>query len=304
MRLLIYCLLISICTQASAYAQSARTFVSSYGSDSNPCSRQAPCRSFATAITKTAAGGEINTLDPGGYGAFEITKAISIVSGLGEAGVLVPEGGTGITINAGANDQINLRGLAIEGAGVGATGIRLNSGGSLTITNCVVRNLTTAGIDIEPTADTRFTITDTLVSDTQNVGLYVYPQGLGSSRGHIERVTSSRNQYGFFLNGTTPANRGQVYVTIVDSAASQNNKGVGYGIFGDHALVYVARSTMTGNKVGFNSQTATMYLGSSLIGANGVGVMCAGTVRSYGDNKIDFNDNGDGWSCFTVISNH
>ena len=115
----------------AAHADQTRSFVSSYGSDSNDCSRQAPCRSFATAITKTVAGGEINTLDPGGYGAVTITKAISIVSGLGEAGVLVPAGGTGITISAGATDRINLRGLAIEGAGTGATGIRFNSGGAL-----------------------------------------------------------------------------------------------------------------------------------------------------------------------------
>ncbi len=94
---------------SNGYAQATRTFVSSAGSDTNDCSRVAPCRSFAAAIGKTNTGGEINTLDPGGYGPVTITKSISIVSGLGEAGILVPPAGTGITINAGPNDRVNLR---------------------------------------------------------------------------------------------------------------------------------------------------------------------------------------------------
>src|SRR5215472_10040235 len=140
----------------SAQAQNAvRTFVSAAtGSDGNPCSRTAPCRSFQHAHDVTNAGGEINTLDPGGYGTVTITKSISIVSGLGEAGVLVPSGGYGIIINAGANDTVNLRGLIIEGGGVGVTGIGLIQAKSLVIENCVVRNLTSSGIALAPISDT------------------------------------------------------------------------------------------------------------------------------------------------------
>ena len=87
------------------------------------------------------------------------------MSGLGEAGVLVPAGGTGITISAGPDDQINLRGLAIEGAGNGNTGIRFNTGGFLTITNSVIRNMSNVGMDIEPSGASTFTITDTLIAD-------------------------------------------------------------------------------------------------------------------------------------------
>ena len=113
--------LTAMLSSAPASAQNTRSFVSAQsGSDSNNCTRLSPCRTFAVAFTNTVAGGEINTLDPGGYDPLTITHAISIVSGLGEAGVLVPSGGTGITINAGASDIINLRGLIIEGAGVGS----------------------------------------------------------------------------------------------------------------------------------------------------------------------------------------
>src|SRR5882724_7473349 len=103
-----------------AQALNTRSFVSATsGLDTNTCSRAAPCRTFAGAYAQTAADGEINTLDPGGYGPLTITHSISIVSGVGAAGVLVPSGQVGITINAGASDIINLRGLVIEGAGVG-----------------------------------------------------------------------------------------------------------------------------------------------------------------------------------------
>jgi hypothetical protein len=126
---------------APAEAQNTRSFVSATsGSDSNACTRSAPCQTFAFAITQTNAGGEVNTLDRGEYGTVTIDKSISIVSGLGEAGISVPPDGTGITINAGPHDKINLRGLIIEGAGVGNRGIQFNTGGSLNIQNSVIRN--------------------------------------------------------------------------------------------------------------------------------------------------------------------
>ena len=112
-----------------ASAQNARSFVSAHGSDTAACTLVAPCRTFAAAFAATNAGGEVDVLDPAGYGALTINKAISIVNdGVGTAGVIVPSGGTGIIINAGPNDAVSLRGLSIEGAGVGQTGILLTPG--------------------------------------------------------------------------------------------------------------------------------------------------------------------------------
>src|SRR5512133_3144791 len=91
---------IAICLNAGpAYAQATRTWVSGVGDDVNPCSRTAPCKTFAGAMPKTAPGGEINVLDPGGFGAVTITKSISIISVGMEAGVLV-SGTNGIIVNA------------------------------------------------------------------------------------------------------------------------------------------------------------------------------------------------------------
>src|SRR5713101_10144762 len=102
-----------------AQAQASRTWVSGVGDDANPCSRTAPCKTFAGAISKTAPGGEINCLDPGGFGALTITKAISIICGeSGEAGVLV-SGTPGITVAAGLNDKVIIEGIDFEGLGTG-----------------------------------------------------------------------------------------------------------------------------------------------------------------------------------------
>src|SRR5881396_3472418 len=100
-----------------AQAQATRTWVSGVGDDANPCSRTAPCKTFAGAISKTAGGGEINVLDPGGFGGVTITKSITISSTF-EAGVLV-SGTPGITVAAGINDTVVLEGLDIEGLGTG-----------------------------------------------------------------------------------------------------------------------------------------------------------------------------------------
>src|SRR6478735_5271875 len=89
----------------SAFAQATRSWVSGVGDDANPCSRTAPCKAFAGAISKTAPAGEINVLDPGGFGAVTITKSISIIADHVEAGVLV-SGTNGIIVNAGANDRV------------------------------------------------------------------------------------------------------------------------------------------------------------------------------------------------------
>ena len=107
------CIALSV---APANAQATRTWVSGVGDDANPCSRTAPCKTFAGAISKTAAGGEISVLDPGGFGAVTITKSISIVNDdSGEAGILA-SGTNGIIVNAAATDVVVLRGLVIDGA--------------------------------------------------------------------------------------------------------------------------------------------------------------------------------------------
>src|ERR1700735_2861625 len=103
-----------LCT-VPAHAQSTRTWASGVGDDANPCSRTAPCLTFAGAISKTAAGGEIDALDPGGFGAVTITKSITIDGGGGVASVIPSPGTNGIVVSAGATDIVTIRNVQLQG---------------------------------------------------------------------------------------------------------------------------------------------------------------------------------------------
>jgi len=152
-------------------AQATRTWVSGVGDDANPCSRTAPCKTFAGAISKTATSGEINVLDPGGFGGVTITKAITISSEGFEAGVLV-SGTNAIIINTPAAAEVMLKGLDIEGLGTGLSGVDILSASKVTIQNCTIRNFTQNGVDIEGPAGTRVVIQDcTILSNNNGVSI-------------------------------------------------------------------------------------------------------------------------------------
>ena len=129
---------LGLCLHAAPVAaQATRTWVSGVGDDANPCSRTAPCKTFAGAISKTAVGGEINVLDPGGFGGVTITKSISIISTT-HAGVLV-SGTNAIIVNAAAGDTVVLEGLDLEGLGTGLNGVQIVGGGRTMIRKCSIR---------------------------------------------------------------------------------------------------------------------------------------------------------------------
>src|SRR5215467_8241893 len=154
-------------------AQSSRTWVSGVGDDANPCSRTAPCKTFAGAISKTAAGGEIDALDPAGYGALTITKAITIDGGGGQVASVLVAGTNGIVVQAGPNDVVILRNLRFNGIGTGINGIRFLSGKDLNVESCYIFGFTTNGIDIalnQATAASAHVI-DTVIKNNGGVGV-------------------------------------------------------------------------------------------------------------------------------------
>src|ERR1043166_6336528 len=126
---------LSALATSAAYAQASRTWVSGVGDDANPCSRTAPCKTFAGAISKTAAAGEISVLDPGGFGAVTITKAITL-NGDGTLAGILSALTNGIVVQAGASDVVYIRNLSITGAGSGLNGIRWLAGKALHVENC------------------------------------------------------------------------------------------------------------------------------------------------------------------------
>lgn len=157
---------------AAAHAQASRTWVSGVGDDANPCSRTAPCKTFAGAISKTAAGGEIDALDPGGFGAVTITKAITIDGGAGLSSVLV-SGTNGIVINAGPSDVITIRNLSINGIGTGINGIRFLSGRVLHVENSTIFGFTNNGIDVNMTAFATMRLENVTINDCGGAGVSI-----------------------------------------------------------------------------------------------------------------------------------
>lgn len=177
----------------AANAQATRTWVSGVGDDANPCSRTAPCKTFAGAISKTAAKGEINVLDPGAFGTVTITKSISIVSAGEEAGVLATAGGSGIVVNAGANDEIQLTGLDIEGIGTANNGVRILGAGSVYIKDTTISDMLLTGVDVQSQHPIRVYLDNVSIYDA-TVGVQVKsPSAVNENRAFIYRSMLSNN---------------------------------------------------------------------------------------------------------------
>jgi len=203
-RILLLSFLVLLTLSAAAQAQATRTWVSGVGDDANPCSRTAPCKTFAGAISKTAAGGEINVLDPGGFGAVTITKAITISSEHFEAGVLV-SGTNGIVVSAGPTDSVILRGLDIEGLGTGLAGIKVLGVGKVHVENCTIHNFTGAGIDFQPSAASaqavaQLHVVNTIIRDNLGGaagGIFVKPStNVTTADATIENTQLNDNSFG------------------------------------------------------------------------------------------------------------
>jgi hypothetical protein len=199
----------------AAKAQATRTWVSGVGDDANPCSRTAPCKTFAGAISKTAAGGEINTLDPGGFGGVTITKSITIRSDGVEAGVLV-SGTNAIIISAGATDTVVLEGLDIEGLGTGLDGVRVITGQYVYINRCAIRRFSGNGVNMtSSTANARLFIKDSLIL-RNNVGVNVQGGGVANVATILGTVVDGNTSVGVQASGA-----GNI-VAFVNSAVNGN----------------------------------------------------------------------------------
>ena len=142
---------ITLTLASNAHAQATRTWVSGVGDDANPCSRTAPCKTFAGAISKTAMNGEIDALDSGGFGAVTITKSITIDGTSSLAGILAAQV-NGININITSETDtaksVRIRGLAINGIGTGINGINVLAGNKVTVEDCIIDGFTKNGINL------------------------------------------------------------------------------------------------------------------------------------------------------------
>ena len=197
-----------------------RTHVSAgFGSDANTatnCAAAAPCRFFTAAMTVTDPNGEVIVLDSGGYGAVTITQSVALIAPTGVyAGISVFPGADGVTI-ATPGVNVVLRGLSINGQG-GNNGISMTAGNRLTVENCVISNLSGAGILVNAAATVR--VTDSIVRDNGAHGIYL----LNNVKATITRAVVSGNNFGIYLSGNIA---GTSIADIADSTVDGNSYGI------------------------------------------------------------------------------
>ena len=294
-----------------ASAQASRTWVSGVGDDVNPCSRTAPCKTFAGAISKTAAGGEISVLDPGGYGGVTITKSITINNLGPEAGVLV-SGTNGIIINAAATDRVTLRGLTFEGLGTSLQGIRILRAQEVVVENCQIqgfRGTNSSGIALVPSSGTtRLSVRDTTINANGqavagSAGILVKPTSTATAIADIDNVNLANNSTGVIVDSSLTS--GWVYATVKNSQVTGSTLD---GILAKSIATGTLRISVENNTISDNSYTgttaaavhadgaaATIRIRDNTITFNRIGVRLdnSGVINSYGGNIITGNyDNG------------
>jgi len=285
----------------AAMAQATRTWVSGVGDDVNPCSRTAPCKTFAGAISKTAVNGEINCLDSGGFGSVTITKSITIKCE-GVIGGILAAGTFGVNINDSTSGTpgtaiVTLSGLDIEGAGTGTNGILFVSGAVLHVHKTQIRNFRQSGaagngINVAPSSGSnkRVFVADSYITDNgstnQNGGILVRATGGAQVNVTVTNTKLEGNSNGIFMDAAGGGGNSRVSVTHSTVAGSSNS---GVAIFGTGAAF---TAVVADSLISFNSNTgvaasgagAVARIGSNTINNNATGV--SGTVQSFKNNQI------------------
>jgi hypothetical protein len=287
---------------AIAQAQATRTWVSGVGDDVNPCSRTAPCKTYAGAISKTAANGEISTLDPGGFGAVTITKSIMIEGTKGQGyGSILSAGTSGVIVNdslsASPNTSIvTLRNLSINGASTGTFGIRFLAGKALHVEDCQINRVNTAtvnqgrGIDVSLSANASqiVTVKDTYIKECSGEGIRI-ANSAGAVNAYIDNTRIERCLVGVVGAATSVINMRNSYVGFNGTGAGAT------GIRVEHAgssinLDNVFVQGHSGH--GITATAGTVRLGRSTVTNNANGLNCAAgatSIQSYGDNLLEGN---------------
>lgn len=287
----VFCLAIS----SVAQAQASRTWVSGTGDDANPCSRTAPCKTFAGAISKTAAGGEIDCLDAGGFGAVTITKSITIDGGNAWMAGILAAGTTGVIINAGTADVVTLRNLSINGFSTGLNGVRILAAKTVNVDKCVIYKFrgtaSSRGITDERStgANNQLFVSDSIIRDNSQTGIAVIAGG-----GVIIKASIRNTQV--LDNGTTGLVAGSGSRVTVSSSVAAGNGSFGFAGEGPAAgsELNLENCVASGNGTGVSAATGgAVRISNNHITGNNTGLAATGgTYVTYGNNKVNGNGNG------------
>lgn len=297
--------LLLLLASGSAFAQATRTWVSGVGDDANPCSRTAPCKTWAGAISKTAASGIINCIDPGGFGAVTITKSITISCKNVEGSALASS--TNGVVISGAGIDVVLRGLDIDGSPVtspGLNGIRFIQGASLIVEDCNIRDFKGAA----PNGSGIFVGNASLIAKidiinsnitgngtgSQGAGINVAPTGTGSARVTITNSNFFNNVVGVRASAAATTGSIGISITRTTAAGSALHGIVAEGTTGVVRMMLnqVASTNNLGDGVRSVGANAAVRIGSSIVtGNNGTGLAVASgaQLQSYGNNQVNSN---------------
>ena len=300
---------------APAFAQATRTWVSGVGDDANPCSRTAPCKTFAGAISKTAPGGEIDALDPGGFGALTITKSITIDGGGGQVASVLVAGTNGIVISAGATDVVILRNLRLNGllgngsnsGNAGLNGIRFISGAMVKIEKTDIFGFAQNCIDLEPNSTARAFVFETYcenngLTNVNFAGILIKPNSGASMNVTVDRFRSAFSSSGIFMDQSGGGGASNLSVTNSVLSGAPNN-GIAVNSNGAAFSAIVTGSALVNNGntgAATNGTGAKLALGSNTIFGNVTGVSGTGVV-SFKNNQI-FGNSSDGTPITAVSS--
>ncbi len=277
--------LLGICV---AQAQATRTWVSGVGDDANPCSRTAPCRTFAGAISKTATGGEINALDPGGFGAVTITKSITIDGGPTNSAGILASGVNGVVINAPSSARIVLRNLSINGTRTPGVfnGIRFLAGEILYVESCQIEGFDQFGIDFQPANGSFLQVKDSVLRNNRQGNIAIAAATTGISRASIDNTTIENGAFGIRA-GTNSR------VSINRSFASANGSNAAYLADGSGAQMNLESSVAFSNTFGVRARNNAIVRISNVTVASstntGLLFELGGQILSFGNNKIGGN---------------
>jgi hypothetical protein len=273
-----------------AQAQAPRTWVSGVGDDANPCSRTAPCKTFAGAISKTAPAGEISVLDPGGFGAVTIGKSLTI-NGEGTLAGILNSAVNGIIINAATTDNVFIRNISINAQNNGLDGVKILQAKTVTLENVSIAGQT-IGVEVLTGANVNVSMVNTTIKNCTTAGVRA-----DTSAG-TARVTVRNSMFTNCGTGINPKRNSRV--SIEESTISANTLGVLVEGTGGTAIAllkscHVTNNTSHGLQAGSaaSTNTSAIKISDNLINNNagaGVSISTNGIVETFMNNEINGNN--------------
>jgi hypothetical protein len=263
---------------AAAFGQATRTWVSGVGDDANPCSRTAPCKTFAGAISKTATGGEISVLDPGGFGAVTITKSITI-NGTGTLAGILAALVNGVIVNGAVDSTVILREISINGATNGLNGVRFLAGKTLMVDHCWIYGFTNNGIDVAVAGVSNLKVINSVFENITQDGMH-----LNSTGGQVNAMINNTEIMNCAGDGIEAASN--VRAAVSNSRIFLDGNGI--RTTGANSLFNLDDLFITQVGIALQSSgSSAIRISDSIIAQNSTGIsLNGGAIESFQGNSL------------------